>query len=183
MTKLFVFWAIASAIALYQLIRHMTGSKNYRRFLTLPLFIPVVIYSFFCGFSSNPYRMGPGPELNAAYEKEENGYYFFSGDEDMVIPVDDVYVSKEITQHRKVYIGTNENGQGTKYVQIDGKEFRLLDNAYGVSPDYTDEYNFIYYASITTIAVSFVLMTIKDIIDLNKKGVVSPDENEEKEKS
>ena len=181
MTKLIVFWSIACAFALYQLIRFIVDSKKLRILLANLIFIPFLFYSQL-SISYPPDRMGPGPSYKATYEKQQDGYYLFS-DQNIAL-TDDTNFSDEAKENKRVIIQIYARPEQPKTeIRIDEKQYRLLNNIHEIYPDYTMYYNIVWYGSLTALAVFDGLTIIKIIIDCFRKGDESSDENEEKEES
>ena len=181
MTRFIVFWLLACALALYQLIRYLAGSKKHRKLLTNLMFIPFLFISLM-HFEFPPYRMGPGPTYEVSYEKEQDGYYFFSNG--TVASVEDVYISDETKENKKVFVQTKIGDQHANHdVIINGTTYYLRKDINEVFPDYSMYDKIVWHGSIIALAVFDIITTVKNIIDLNKKGEKSTDENEEKTQS
>lgn len=176
-----VYWSIACAIALYQLIRYMTGSKKHRKLLTNLMFIPFLILALL-RMAFPPYRMGPGPVYHVSYVKEADGYYFFSNG--TVTSVDKVHIPDEAKDNERVVVQILDGFErGNSEIVIDGKNYTVRNDINAVFPDYSGYYKFELFGSLAVLAVFDILTMIKNTIDYYKEGDGSSDENEEKEKS
>ena len=122
------------------------------------------------------------------FEKEEDGYYFFSShtlfsSDEYVVSTDDAKLAWISKLAGEVSVCTSNNrSYGYKQVEIGGSKYTLWDNVEKIIPDFT--FMLMYFCIIAAAAAVIFDGSMLTVYIVRKyKGGHSPNENEEKTQS
>lgn len=195
--SIIIFALIVLTFTLYHAVRYFKGSKKHRvRLVNITLgsvlavcTVLIAINSHVIESARSKYDVHGSTILGGVYfEKEEDGYYFFSShtlfsSDEYVVSTDDAKLAWISKLAGEVSVCTSNNrSYGYKQVEIGGSKYTLWDNVEKIIPDFT--FMLMYFCIIAAAAAVIFDGSMLTVYIVRKyKGGHSPNENEEKTQS
>ncbi|WP_028505430.1 hypothetical protein [Ruminococcus sp. FC2018] len=193
-----IFGVIIAAFALYHAVRSIKGSKKHRIMLVNIILAAVAVV---CGViiavntsviesARSEYNVHNSTILGGVYfEKEQDGYYFFSShtlfsSDEYVVSTDDVklpWISRLVGE--VAVCTSNSRSHGYSQVEINGSKYTLWDNAEKIIPDFSFMLTYFIVLTALVAAIFDIAMLITYLKNRKQKGAASPHEDEEKKES